>query len=86
MVIKKGKQYSLTTPPNYPGQNIGEKINIYTQAKKIPNSWQNRKKYKPPHTHPNILNKNILTKIYIYTLAKRMVIYRRKGKNYKPPL
>ena len=42
------KTVFLNHPPNNPGQNIGEKINIYTLAKKIPNPWQNQKIYKPP--------------------------------------
>jgi hypothetical protein len=50
---RKGKtKISDHPPPPLLGQNIGEKIYIYTLAKKIPNIWAKLEKLKPPHLSP----------------------------------
>lgn len=51
---KRKTKISDHPPPNISGQNIGEKINIYTQAKRMVISGRKGKKYKPPPMLPKI--------------------------------
>jgi hypothetical protein len=39
MVILRGKRKNLTTPLTILGQNVGEKIYIYTKAKRMVILW-----------------------------------------------
>jgi hypothetical protein len=52
MVILRGKRKNLTTPLTILGQNVGEKIYIYTKAKRMVILWGKLKNYKPPLSYP----------------------------------
>ena len=76
MVIEKGKRKSQTTPPPpFLGQNIGEKIYIYTLAKKIPNIWAKLEKLKPPPPLTQIYRARIVLQKFIYIPGQKGWLY-----------
>ena len=79
---RKGKtKISDHLPPNIPGQNIGEKINIYNLAKKDGPRKGKHNSYTTPPPLPQIYRARIVLQKFIYIPGQKGWLY--LGENEK---